>query len=56
MNGPQLPVTPKVCDNVASPCCSCFNAGEEGPVNPKLCDDCEKFRLWEERECRKLGE
>ncbi len=53
MNGPQLPVTPKICDNVASPCCSCDNAGEEGPLNSKLCDECEKFRLWQEKECGK---
>ena len=51
MEGPQLPVTPKVCDNVASPCSRCDNAGEEGPKDPKLCEKCEKFKVWEEKEC-----
>ena len=51
MNGPQLPITPKVCDNVASPCFGCENAGEEQPKDPLLCENCEKFRAWEEKEC-----
>jgi hypothetical protein len=51
MNGPQLPVTPKVCDNVASPCFGCDNAGEEQPKDPLLCEKCEKFRAWEKKEC-----
>jgi hypothetical protein len=51
MNGPQLPITPKVCDNVATPCLKCDNAGEEGPKNPGLCDNCKKFQAWEEKEC-----
>ena len=28
MNGPQLPVTPKLCENVASPCSRCDNAAK----------------------------
>jgi len=56
MNGPKLPNTPKTCENVASPCSTCDNAGEDGPLNPKLCEDCEKFRLWEEKECSKISE
>jgi len=51
MKGPQLPVTPKVCDNVSSPCPICDNSGEEGPKKPKLCENCEKFKAWEEKEC-----
>jgi len=56
MKGPTLPDTPKTCENVASPCSTCDNAGEDGPLNAKLCDDCEKFRLWEENECSKISE
>ena len=51
MTGPQLPVTPKTCNNVASPCSKCDNAGEEEPKNPKLCENCEKFKAWKETEC-----
>jgi hypothetical protein len=51
MKGPQLPVTPKLCENVASPCSRCDNAGEEGPKDPILCENCEKFKTWEEKEC-----
>ena len=52
MTGPQLPVTPRECDNVASPCASCDNAGENGPQNPCLCDVCEKLKIWEKNECK----
>ena len=41
MNGPQLPVTSKLCENVASPCSKCDNAGEEGSKDPNLCEKCE---------------
>jgi hypothetical protein len=51
MNGPQLPVTPRVCDNVASPCSRCGNAGVEGSKDPVLCENCQEFKAWEEKEC-----
>jgi hypothetical protein len=51
MDGPQLPVTPKLRENVASPCSRCDNAWEDGPKDLIFCEKCEKLKAWEEKEC-----